>query len=154
MIRIIPSYKFQVPGGTLLIKTLWLLTAALLVTLMLSGCATKASVAHTSSNPVAALSPMPQSLADIPQRSVARVVTTLTVPAPLKSITLTWDYDVGHLWEVSHFRVYSTTNLFKPFTVKFATTNQTVSLIPTNWQEYFYVTAFGVNGLESLPNTK
>jgi hypothetical protein len=55
---------------------------------------------------------------------------------------------------VDHFRVYSTTNLSISFSLRLTTESQTVAIYPTNRQEFFIVTAFGVNGTESEPNIK
>lgn len=101
--------------------------------------------------------PVPVALDDIPQRSVARKVQSLqsVVPSPPRPITLSWDYPPERLWEVKEFRVYSNTLLNPvPWPIFATTTNQFISFLPTNTARLFYCTAFGVNGTESLPNTK
>lgn len=127
------------------------MTRCALILLLLSGCATQ-PVFKTV--PPASVSPKLYAIQEVegpsvPQRSVA-----LVLPSRTNHITLTWDYPVGERWYVDYFKLYSTTNLLRPFSLKLTTTNQTVTLQPTNRSEFFYVTAFGVNGTESGPNTK
>lgn len=115
--------------------------------LLAAGCATQPVFKELPRVPVA--------LADIPQRSISRPVITLVVPTPQKPITLAWDYDSSRRWEVQEFRVYSNTTLAPaPWPLWVTTTNQFISFLPTNTSRFFYCTAYGVNGTESLPNTK
>lgn len=108
--------------------------------------------------------PVPVELADIPQRSVARAVRSpesrvqsplSVVPSPPRPMRLQWDYPQDRLWEIRNFNVYSNTGLNPlPWPLFATTTNQSIAFMPTNTARYFYCTAFGVNGTESLPNTK
>lgn len=127
-----------------------------LILILLCGCA--ANKVQSPQPMVRMLpAPAPQSLADIPQRSVLRPVQSpqSVVPSLPRPITLAWDYDSNRRWEVSHFRIYSTTTLAPaPWPLWITTTNQFITLLPTNTSRFFYCTAFGVNGAESLPNAK
>lgn len=151
---------WNVPGGPPRVKCLWLLTAALLAWCLvvgLCGCATNKAESRKQ-KAVIQRAPVPVTLADIPQRSVARAVVSSplsVVQSPMPPVTLAWDYDSSRRWEVAHFRVYSNTILTPaPWPLWVTTTNQFISFLPTNTSRFFYCTAFGVNGTESLPNTK
>ena len=127
------------------------LASILLLACLCASCKTE------STRPVVQSAAFPVALADIPHRAVARTVQSpqSVVPSPPKPMRLQWDYPQDRLWEIKNFNVYSNTGLNPlPWPLFAQPTQQFIEFMSTNRMRFFVVTAVGVSGEESGPNTK